>query len=147
MTADGPVLMTRKREGAQMTRTAIAITGARAAMGGALALVLAGCATGPMLPGPAPVDSPVAVVPAPADDDPGFSGMGEVSASGAEQACIEAGRERGLDVTGVVGSSAVTGSNGEAARDVMLRVRRDGAEIEVRCNYVASTRMARIMLI
>ncbi len=74
-------------------------------------------------------------------------GTADISASGAEQACIAAGRERGLEVAGVVGSTAVTGANGEASRDVMLRVRRGGADIEVRCNYVASTRMARIMLI
>lgn len=116
----------------------------------ASAVLLSGCTLAPLgpAPRPAPVDSPVAVVPAPADDtDQATDGMGDFSASGVEQACVAAGRERGLDVTGVVGSTAVTGTNGEASRDVMLRVRRSGADIEVRCNYVASTRMARIMLI
>ncbi|MCC5965264.1 MAG: hypothetical protein JJU24_03930 [Natronohydrobacter sp.] len=95
-------------------------------------------------PRPAPSAPPAAVGPAvtiPEQMTP------DASASGAEQACIAAGRERGLDVMGVVGSRSVNGTNGEAARDVMLRVRRSGAEIEVRCNYVTETRMARIMLI
>lgn len=112
---------------------------------GAVVLV-AGCAMAPLGPttrptgpvAPAPV-SPVVPIPEPMTPD--------ASASGAEQACIAAGRERGLDVMGVVGSRSVSGSNGEAARDVMLRVRRSGAELEVRCNYVEETRMARIMLI
>ncbi|TVP71756.1 MAG: hypothetical protein EA339_09035 [Rhodobacteraceae bacterium] len=74
-------------------------------------------------------------------------GAGGVGASGAEQACVAAGRERGLDVVDVVGSRSVTSASGEAGRDVLLRVRRSGAEIEVRCNYVENTRLARIMLI
>lgn len=106
----------------------------------------AGCTMAPLgpAPRPAPVAPPAAVGPAvtiPEQMTP------DASASGAEQACIAAGRERGLDVMGVVGSRSVNGTNGEAARDVMLRVRRSGAEIEVRCNYVTETRMARIMLI
>lgn len=112
---------------------------------GAVVLV-AGCAMAPLGPttrpsgpvAPSPV-SPAVPIPEPMTPD--------ASASGAEQACIAAGRERGLDVMGVVGSRSVSGSNGEAARDVMLRVRRSGAELEVRCNYVEETRMARIMLI
>lgn len=109
-------------------------------------LLAAGCTMAPLGPAtrPAPVAPPAAVGPAatiPEQMTP------DATASGAEQACIAAGRERGLDVMGVVGSRSVNGTNGEAARDVMLRVRRSGAEIEVRCNYVAETRMARIMLI
>lgn len=114
---------------------------------GLLSVVLvAGCAMAPLGPvaRPAPSAPPAAVgtaTPIPEAMAP------DASASGAEQACIAAGRERGLDVMGVVGSRSVSGTNGEAARDVMLRVRRSGAEIEVRCNYVTETRMARIMLI
>lgn len=110
------------------------------------ALAITGCTMAPMGMAPRPAPStPTASAP-PATVAP-LPGAGDASASGAEQACIAAGRERGLDVAGVVGSRAVSGTNGEAARDVMLRVRRSGAEIEVRCNYVADTGMARIMLI
>ncbi len=113
-------------------------------------LVLAGCAGAPIrvLPGPGSAAAPTALPPG-GDMIPSGTpdGAADFSVSGAEQACIAAGRERGLDVAGIVGSTAVTDSNGETSRDVMLRVRRNGAEIEVRCNYVASTRMARIMLI
>lgn len=113
----------------------------------AAVLFLAGCGEPiRILPGP----GPTAPAPAASATDDGIAAGaldGDFSVSGAEQACIAAGRERGLDVAGVVGSSAVTGSNGEASRDVMLQVRRNGASIEVRCNYVAETRMARIMLI
>lgn len=113
-------------------------------------LALSACTFNPMRPLPPRAASPVAVAPAPGSEMPAPDGMAQpadLTASGAEQACIAAGRERGLDVLGVVGSSAMTGSNGEATRDVMLRVRRDGAEIELRCNYVAETGMARIMLL
>jgi len=120
----------------------------RAALALTAAAFLAGCGGMPIMPGPGPARTPpppAATSPAPIEDfgvqDP------EQVASGAEQACVAAGRERGLDVVDVVGSSSVTTSDGEAARDVMLRVRRSGAEIEVRCNYVADTGMARIMLI
>ncbi len=133
-----------------MARTGVATWTMRLSTALATAALLAGCAYVPMGPAPrsAAIDSPVSVVPAPADDpDMAAEGTADISASGAEQACIAAGRERGLEVAGVVGSTAVTGANGEASRDVMLRVRRGGADIEVRCNYVASTRMARIMLI
>lgn len=119
---------------------------ARIGLAFASVLVIAGCANAPMGMAPRPAPSaPIASAP-PAPVAP-LPGPGDASASGAEQACIAAGRERGLDVAGVVGSRAVSGTNGEAARDVMLRVRRSGAEIEVRCNYVANTGMARIMLI
>ena len=121
---------------------------AQARIGLALAsvLLIAGCSMAPM--GMAPRATPSAPPPPVTSESPEpLPGSGDPSASGAEQACMAAGRERGLDVVGVVGSRAVSGNNGEAARDVMLRVRRSGAEIEVRCNYVAETSMARIMLI
>lgn len=108
--------------------------------------VVSGCAMAPLGPAtrPAPSAPPPATGPAVAIPEPMTPGA---SSSGAEQACIAAGRERGLDVMGVVGSRSVNDSNGADARDVMLRVRRSGSEIEVRCNYVTETRMARIMLI
>lgn len=133
-----------------MARTELATWTRRISTTLACAAFLAGCAYVPLASAPrsAPTDTPASVVPAPNDDgNLAAGGAADISASGAEQACVAAGRERGLDVAGVVGSTAVTGTNGEASRDVMLRVRRSGAEIEVRCNYVASTRMARIMLI
>lgn len=109
-------------------------------------LLVSGCAMAPLGPitRPAPPAAPAPVAPAaptPEQTSP------DADASGAEQACIAAGRERGLEVMGVVGSRAVSDTNGVAARDVMLRVQRSGTEIEVRCNYVTETRMARIMLI
>lgn len=113
---------------------------------GLAALILSGCTMAPM--GPRVMAPPPTAQPPVAGGGMMQGGLtDEATASSAEQACIAAGRERGLDVLGVVGSRAVTASNGDAARDVMLRVRRSGAEIEVRCNYVAETRMARIMLI
>ena len=97
--------------------------------------------------------APLRVIPAPAA--PQSAGIGSaplpsaggMTANSAEQACVGAGRERGLDVLGVVGSREVVGSDGETTRDVMLRVRSGGSVIEVRCNYMTSTQMARIMLI
>ncbi len=112
-------------------------------------LVLSACTLAPLAQAPAPSAPAPSVQLPPADDAvdttalPGESG----SASGAEQACVAAGRERGLDVVDVVGSRSVTSASGEAGRDVMLRVRRSGAEIELRCNYTEETRLARIMLI
>ena len=118
----------------------------RAGLGLAALLLVSGCAMAPLGPAtrPAPPVAPSPVTPAVPIPEPTSP---DADASGAEQACIAAGRERGLDVMGVVGSRAVADGNGAAARDVMLRVRRSGAEIEVRCNYVTETRMARIMLI
>ncbi len=118
----------------------------RATLALGVVLGLAGCTMAPLGPGartaapvtPAPV-TPVAPLP---QDMPAAA-----TGSGAEQACIAAGRERGLNVLDVVGSRAVTASDGASARDVMLRVERSGAQLEVRCNYVEETRMARIMLI
>ncbi|MFN4057421.1 MAG: hypothetical protein ACK4HW_04470 [Roseinatronobacter sp.] len=101
-----------------------------------LALTLSACMAAPA-PRPAPMTrpAPVAVAPVPA------------GASTAEQACIAAGQERGLQVLGVAGSREVVSPTGEVQRDVMLRVSRSGAQIEVRCNYQSATDLARIMLI
>lgn len=100
--------------------------------------LLAGCGGTPIIPAPrAPMASaPVAAVIAPTD-----------VAGAAERACIAAGQERGLQVIGVAGSRDVVGPSGAAMRDVMLRVSRGGAQIEVRCNYSSDANIARIMLI
>ncbi len=118
----------------------------RAGLALAALLLVSGCAMAPLGPStrPAPPAAPAPVTPAVQMPEPTSP---DAEASGAEQACIAAGRERGLDVLGVVGSRAVSDTNGAAARDVMLRVQRSGSELEVRCNYVEETRMARIMLI
>ncbi len=118
----------------------------RAGLALAALLLVSGCAMAPLGPStrPAPPAAPAPVTPAVPMPEPTSP---DAEASGAEQACIAAGRERGLDVLGVVGSRAVSDTNGAAARDVMLRVQRSGSELEVRCNYVEETRMARIMLI
>ncbi len=116
-------------------------------LAGCAALVLSGCALNPA------ALSPRTTAPPPTEQPPANGMMlpeeelGTMDAAGAERACIAAGQERGLDVLGVVGARDVNTEEAEASRDVMLRVRRDGSEIEVRCNYVASTGMARIMLI
>ena len=104
----------------------------------ALVATLAGCSVVPMTGGArAPVlPAPVSPTLGPAD-----------GASAAEQACIAAGQERGLQVIGVAGSREVVGPSGEMMRDVMLRVSRSGSQIEVRCNYQTSSDLARIMLI
>ncbi len=112
-------------------------------------LFLSACTLSPLAQAPRPMPTaPAPSVQLPsADEALTTTALPGAGASGAEQACVAAGRERGLDVVDVVGSRSVTGASGEAARDVMLRVRRSGAEIEVRCNYVEDTRLARIMLI
>jgi hypothetical protein len=97
-------------------------------------------------------NAPLRIVPAPAQQPSQISSTplpatGMATAASAEQACISAGQDRGLNVLGVVGSRDVTGSDGELTRDVMLRVRQGNSIIEVRCNYMSSTQMARIMLI
>lgn len=108
-------------------------------------LALAGCTLNPM---GQPAPRPVSVAPsAPMTGATSTDMSAGATASAAEQACMGAGRERDLDVIGVVGSRSASDANGDASRDVMLRVRRNGAEIEVRCNYVSSTGLARIMLI
>ena len=105
------------------------------------AVLLAGCMG--MAPAPRVISGPP---PAEHGAPQGLAQPGS-DARIAEQACIDAAQERGLQVQGIAGSRAVTGSDGGAARDVMLRVSRDGTQIELRCNYQASTQMARIMLI
>jgi hypothetical protein len=108
-------------------------------------LALAGCTLNPI---GQQTPRPVSVAPsAPMTGTTSTDMSAGTSASAAEQACMGAGRERNLDVVGVVGSRSASDVNGDASRDVMLRVRRNGAEIEVRCNYVSSTGLARIMLI
>lgn len=103
-----------------------------------LAFVLAGCIAG----NPAPMTRPAPVAVAPVMPMPGGT-----SADSAERACIAAGQERGLQVLGVAGSREVVSPTGEVMRDVMLRVSRGGAQIEVRCNYQSENDLARIMLI
>ncbi len=116
--------------------------------GGLVAAVLvAGCAMQPFGQHTAP--RPIAPPPSAAATStisPAIQGNGATT-TGAQQACIGAGRERNLDVVGVVGSSSATDTNGELTRDVMLRVRRNGSEIELRCNYSPASGLARIMLI
>lgn len=99
---------------------------------------LAGCALNPMA-------RPTPVIPAPNDGTPDMAPA--TGMAGAEAACTAAGRERGLDVLGVVSARDVTAANGTTERDVMLRVARDGTQLEVRCNYQPDSGVARIMLI
>lgn len=108
-------------------------------------LALAGCTMNPMAQ---TTPRPVSVAPpAPMTGTTSTDMSAGATASAAEQACMGAGRERNLDVVGVVGSRSTADADSGASRDVMLRVRRNGSEIEVRCNYVSSTGLARIMLI
>jgi hypothetical protein len=105
-----------------------------------LGFLLAGCATMPMVTGPTGPMRPTAAAPTQMIEP------GDV-ASAAERACIAAGQERGLQVIGIAGSRDVVGPAGTMMRDVMLRVSRNGAQIEVRCNYQSDADLARIMLI
>lgn len=98
----------------------------------------------PQRPAPPPATTPPAETSMPQDAAPT---PGDTSVTAAEQSCMGAGRERGLDVIGIAGSREVAGATGAPARDVMLRVNRGGAQIEVRCNYQSDTGLARIMLI
>ncbi|MCB1391233.1 MAG: hypothetical protein KDK12_19135 [Rhodobacteraceae bacterium] len=64
----------------------------------------------------------------------------------AEMACVAAGHDAGFDVERVVGTRELMGPQATAtSRDVMLRVRRGGQSLEVRCNYAYDTGQARIM--
>lgn len=119
----------------------------------ALALGLAGCgeipdfrAGRPFAPAPPPS---MAVAPVPPTDPvaPGAPILpGAPSAGAAEAACTAAGRERGFEVQGVVGSADVVGADGRAvSRDVMLRVVRGGQQFDLRCNYVYADGLARVM--
>lgn len=103
----------------------------------ALVLTLGACAQTPFGRG-----LPIVAAPQPAPAGPQQPGM-----TGAEAACIQAGRERGLDVLGVVSTRDVTGADGAPERDVLLRVARDGTQLEVRCSYQPQSGLARIMLI
>ena len=107
------------------------------------ACLVAGCTLTPV--GMAPSASRPAPA-GPITDAPAPSAMAQ-AAPGAEQACINAGTERGLEVLGVVGTRAGPSADGEPTRDVMLRVQRGDSVIEVRCNYSTTAQMARIMLI
>ena len=103
---------------------------------GAFAMALAGCMAAPLPPRMA---GPIPAAPVPQ--------VAAVDGGAAERACIAAGQERGLTVLGVAGARDMTGPDGQAMRDVMLRVSRGGAQIEVRCNYQSAQDLARIMLI
>lgn len=108
------------------------------------AVLVSGCTFNPMVTSPSPASPPPAVQPqagpmTSASLPPGLQG----TPSNAEEACIAAGRERGLNVLGVVGSRTAD----DLSRDVILRVQRSGSVLEVRCNYVTSTQTARVMLI
>lgn len=105
------------------------------------ALMLAACdmpdfrARSSAPPPPAPL--------APAPVEPGLN-PGQPSA--AEAACLAAGRERGFEVQGVVGSSEVMGADGRpASRDVLMRVARGQQIFDLRCNYDYGGAMARVM--
>lgn len=109
----------------------------------ALTLILAGCGAMPdfrlnrSAPSPANPAPPPAVMPA----EPGAP-----SAGAAEAACQAAGRERGFEVQGIVGSSDVMGADGRpVSRDVMLRVARSGQQFDLRCNFVYADGLARVM--
>lgn len=109
-----------------------------ASLGLVLVLAVSGCTVAPG-PRPVPLARPI---PAPVAAAP----MAQPS-NAAEAACISAGQERGLQVLGVAGSRDVVTATGEMQRDVMLRVSRGGAQIELRCSYQTTTGLARIMLI
>jgi hypothetical protein len=99
-------------------------------------LFLSACMGGvPMAPAARPAPASVGVPPAASLPAPVGNNM-------AEQACVTAGQERGLQVLGVSGSRP---NNDDI--DVMLRVARSGSQLEVRCNYQTASGMARIMLI
>ncbi|MCB1395465.1 MAG: hypothetical protein KDJ98_05695 [Rhodobacteraceae bacterium] len=68
------------------------------------------------------------------------------AASAAEGACMQAGREAGFDVRGVVGTHEVTDAAGmPVSRDVMLQVQRGSQSLQVRCSYAYAGGEARIM--
>jgi len=96
--------------------------------------------TPPMQVQPPPPQVTVAP-PAPFEGPPGLP-----RAAAAEAACTAAGRERGFQVQGVVGSTEVMGPDGQpASRDVMLRVERGGQVFDLRCNYHYASAQARVM--
>lgn len=115
-----------------------------------LTLLLAACAgvpdfrarTSSSAPRPAPLPANVTMsTPTPFEVAPGSAG-----APAAEAACTAAGRERGFEVQGVVGSTEVMGTDGQpASRDVMLRVARASQVFDLRCNYHYGSAQARVM--
>ncbi len=115
---------------------------------GLAVIFLAGCTLNPVSMAPRPIAPPPGQS-GNAGMMPGtsMSSMPGSTAASAEQACIAAGRERGFDVQGVVGTSAGVPVDGVETRDVILRVQRNGTVLEPRCNFVPSTQSARIMLI
>lgn len=123
----------------------------RVLLPGALALSLAACGAIPdfraMRPAASPPPPPsMAVAPLPPTGPVAPVLPGAPSAGAAEAACAAAGRERGFEVQGVVGSTDVMGADGRAAsRDVMLRVLRSGQQFDLRCNYVYADGLARVM--
>lgn len=117
------------------------------------ALLLAGCQM-PDFRGMVP--APRSAAPATADPapDPATDPLGEgagiaapaPSASVAEAACMQAGRDRDLTVREIVGTREVPGADGiPASRDVMLRVARGQQVYDVRCSYSYASAQARIM--
>ncbi|NBB96883.1 MAG: hypothetical protein GVY34_01750 [Alphaproteobacteria bacterium] len=92
-----------------------------------------------------PMARPMPAAPAPTGSAPDPAPA--AGTTGAESACTAAGRERGLEVLGVVSARDVSGANGASERDVMLRVARNGTQLDVRCNYQPDSGVARIMLI
>jgi hypothetical protein len=122
----------------------------RVLLPGALALSLAACGAIPdfraMRPAAPPPPPSMAVAPLPPTGPVVPVLPGAPSAGAAEAACTAAGRERGFEVQGVVGSSDVMGADGRAiSRDVMLRVVRSGQQFDLRCNYVYADGLARVM--
>lgn len=120
----------------------------RATALGCLAFSLAACGGIPDFRVPfraAPASAPMTAAPI-APSAPLAPVPGAPTAGAAEAACLQAGRERGFDVQGVVGSTDVLGADGVAlSRDVMLRVARSGQQFDLRCNYVYADGIARVM--
>ena len=115
-----------------------------------VALGLSACAGLPdmRMGGSAPSASapPETIAVTPAEGAPDLALAGQPSASAAEAACTEAGRERGFTVQGVVGSSDVRGDDGQpVSRDVMLRVARGAQVFDLRCSFHYASAQARVM--
>ena len=95
---------------------------------------------------PAASAMPETIAVTPTEGAPDMALAGQPSASAAEAACTEAGRERGFTVQGVVGSSDVTGDDGQpVSRDVMLRVARGAQVFDLRCSFHYPSGQARVM--
>lgn len=90
--------------------------------------------------------APETITVTPTEGAPDMALAGPVSAGAAEAACMEAGRERGFTVEGIVGSSDVAGDDGQpVSRDVMLRVARGAQVFDLRCSYHYASAQARVM--